>query len=384
MSLSMSERGIAHIAFGPSARVSAALRKIRPGHVAAAVAVGLAIGVLDALVFAHEMLMEGSWEFPLLMVLTPGLALAAYVPLFVASEAIAQAPPRRWIGYAVAIAMGALLANACSKYVVPMVVKIPASVSEEIPLNPATWLSGATHFAHSCLILGLITFIFVQRRDANRNLAALRATQLAHANVRRSVLELELQAQQAKVEPQFLFDTLEEVEKSYLAEPGRGQRMLDSLIAFLRSALPPLQESRPTVLVETGLARAYLDIVLLRHGVRPRLDIDIAKGAETARLPSMTMLPLIGELLGPGADAVANAHTIGIASTIDGDRLHLELSIDSGVSVPAGADGLGALRERLAHIYGDATRLTIARHAADSRITLEIPHESADRADRRG
>lgn len=380
----MSVRGIAHIAFGPSARVAAALREIRLGHVAAAMAVGLAIGVLDAVVFAHQMLMEGSWEFPLLMVLTPGLALAAYVPLFVASEAIAQAPPRRWIGYAVAIAMGALLANACSKYVVPLVVKIPTSVSEEIPPNPAPWLTGATHFAHSCLILGLITFIFVQRRDANRNLAALRATQLAHANVRRSVLELELQAQQAKVEPQFLFDTLEEVEKSYLTEPGRGQRMLDSLIAFLRSALPPLQESRPTVLVETGLARAYLDIVLLRHGVRPRLDIDIAKGAETSRLPSMTMLPLIGELLGPGADAVANARTIGIASTIDGGRLHLELSIDSGAFVPAGADGLGALRERLAHIYGDATRLTIARHAAGSRITLEIPHETADRADRRG
>ena len=52
-----------------------------------------------------------------------------------------------------------------------------------------------------------------------------------------------LQAMQARVEPQFLFDTLDRIGEIYDRDPAKGQRTIDDLIAYLRTAMPQMNSS---------------------------------------------------------------------------------------------------------------------------------------------
>jgi sensor histidine kinase YesM len=102
----------------------------------------------------------------------------------------------------------------------------------------------------------------------------MRAAELARTLSRRRTLESRLQAMQARVEPQFLFNTLAQVRELYERDAVVAGRVLDDLISYLRAALPHLRESSSTLGQEIALARAYLDIMQVRLGERLEFSID--------------------------------------------------------------------------------------------------------------
>ena len=90
---------------------------------------------------------------------------------------------------------------------------------------------------------------------------------------------------QARVEPQFLFSTLAQVQNLYEANAATGERMLDELIAYLRAATPRMRDTSSTLAQEIELARAYLAILKVRLGDRLEYAIDIAEDSHGARMP---------------------------------------------------------------------------------------------------
>jgi LytS/YehU family sensor histidine kinase len=72
-------------------------------------------------------------------------------------------------------------------------------------------------------------------------LAALRAAELGRASLQQRLAEARLATLQARVDPDFLFQTLARLEQSYEADPDAADRLLDELIAFLRTALAEIR-----------------------------------------------------------------------------------------------------------------------------------------------
>ena len=60
--------------------------------------------------------------------------------------------------------------------------------------------------------------------------------QLAALAAERVVLEGDLRAMQARVDPDLLFDTLLAVDRAYATSTRSGEEALDDLIGFLRAA----------------------------------------------------------------------------------------------------------------------------------------------------
>jgi sensor histidine kinase YesM len=77
--------------------------------------------------------------------------------------------------------------------------------------------------------------IYVNRRTARLAARRLYNAELARATSRRRTLESRLQAMQARVEPQFLFNTRAQVRELYVRDAGAAGRMLEDLIAYLRA-----------------------------------------------------------------------------------------------------------------------------------------------------
>ena len=100
----------------------------------------------------------------------------------------------------------------------------------------------------------IVVFIYVKRRNSLRADKRMHSARAQRAEAQRRTLESRLQALQARVEPQFLFNTLAEVRDLYDVDPALGGRMLGDLIAYLRAALPHFRESSSTVSRELELA----------------------------------------------------------------------------------------------------------------------------------
>jgi LytS/YehU family sensor histidine kinase len=247
------------------------------------------------------------------------------------------------------------------------------------------WLNSTVYSAMSWLMFGgLATFVYVDRKRARVTRERLAAAELERTRGAKRMLESRLAAMQARVEPQFLFNTLAQVRDLYDANAALGERTLDDLIAYLRAAMPRMRDTSSTVAQEIELARAYLAIVKVRLGDRLEYAIDVAEDIGEARMPPMMLLPLIDHAVVHGLAPAQETGTLLITMEIVGGRLRLKLT-DSGAGfVPdAGGDGIGDIRERLQALYGNDASLELARvEQRATRAVMEIPYEHIESSDR--
>jgi len=229
----------------------------------------------------------------------------------------------------------------------------------------------------SLLICGFITAGYRFRRRSSQRLARLNARELERAQLVRRTQESRLQAMQACIEPQFLFDTLAAVERIHRRDPSNATRLIDELIIYLRAALPHLRESGSTVAKEAELAHAWVNIHRLREGRGPTFNMDLGAAAGGAAMPPMVLLPLVDYAFA----SVAEQGSLRIAVRASDGILRFEVATAGGSrESSAAADAkLAALRERLSTLYGNTARLSIGSRGGDNIVTLDIPHGHDDR-----
>jgi hypothetical protein len=246
------------------------------------------------------------------------------------------------------------------------------------------WMQPLGIFLSYWLYCTLACVAYVNRRTAHLAARRLHNAEMARARSRRRTLESRLQAMQARVEPQFLFNTLAQVRELYTRDTEAAGRMLEDLIAYLRAALPHLRESSSTLGQEVALARAYLDIMRIRLGEKLKFEIDLPPGVANARMPPMMLLPLVDHALVYGLQPGQLDGTIRITTKARDGRVVLAITASGGAFLPgAPAADLEGITQRLRALYGDDARFELERIIeCGTRATLEIPHEIADGSDR--
>jgi sensor histidine kinase YesM len=203
-----------------------------------------------------------------------------------------------------------------------------------------------------------------------------RARALA-AVAERAALDAQLRALQAQIEPHFLFNTLANVLGLIDSAPADARRMLERLIALLRSSLTTSRAGRVSLAQEAELVRAYLDILSVRLGPRLAYDIDVPAELEDAKVPALLIQPLVENAVEHGVEPKTEGGTIRVRARAAGGALQIEV-VDDGVGfagTTAGGVGLVSVRDRLSALYGDRGRLTIEDAAPGVRMRLTLPLE---------
>jgi len=287
--------------------------------------------------------------------------------VLVATDRITRGDLRRRSAYAVGVVITATL-------YAPLVTLI----GQRSELVWIEFVKETLYFLFEWLVLaGVATFIYTDRRRARAAKARMHAAEIERAHAAKRTLEWRLQAMQARVEPQFLFNTLAQVRELYRTSAARGERMLDELIAYLRAAMPRMRDTSSTVGQEIDLVRAYLGIVSLRLGERLAFDIEPPGNAADARMPPMMLLPLVDHAI---AHDLADPQSIGsirIRTGVTDEKLRLEIA-NSGVGfLPGGDDdGITGIRERLSALYGSDASLVLRRkEPSATEAVLEIRYE---------
>jgi LytS/YehU family sensor histidine kinase len=203
------------------------------------------------------------------------------------------------------------------------------------------------------------------------------AFDLERSELRRKALDARLRLLQAQVEPHFLFNTLANVRELVVAGSSQASTVLDSLIGYLRAAVPRLHEPATTLEQELQLVRAYLELMHMRMPDRLQFDLQVDAAALPLRCPPTTLLTLVENAVRHGIDPSEEGGKIVVRVQVQGGRCYCEVT-DTGAGLRRAIGGLGTglatLLERLQLVFGGDAQLRLAAlHPHGARAELDFP-----------
>jgi LytS/YehU family sensor histidine kinase len=197
----------------------------------------------------------------------------------------------------------------------------------------------------------------------------------------RTVLEARMEALQAQIEPHFLFNTLGSIDQLILTDPPRASRMQQSLIRYLRSAMPQMRDGRrPTLGQQVALSSAFLEIMAIRMEGRLQSAVNVPEGLKSAVFPSMMLQTLVENAIKHGLEPKPEGGRLEIGAEIVDGQLAVHVR-DTGLGfMPKGESGVGLanIRERLKALYNGRAEMIISVPAdGGTCATITVPYEIA-------
>lgn len=320
------------------------------------------------------------------------LALCAWAIVDRSGAATEKRAGRLAIALLVAVAVQAVLAPALIDALVGRLDPCVFHGCEGIDWSKVpSWLiyfEGSGHM----LTFGSLAFAWLEANRRNRDIEQrLLASQLERTRLKRSAFDARLTAMRAQIDPQFLFDSLADVQSMYAAGTVQGAATLDLLIAYLRAALPRLRTEGSTIGAEAELVDAWLAVVAARRNGRPARRVQVDPACAQVPFPATVLLPLVQWAAGWAGQSATeislNVVRLQHAST---HQMRVQLQVAPGRPCRDEDPEPRRIRERLQAMYGEAAELRCEpqpgqdapggeRPVPATAITLLWPDESADR-----
>jgi len=207
--------------------------------------------------------------------------------------------------------------------------------------------------------------------------AAAHSAELARAQAQQAEIEQQLSLLQAQIEPHFLFNILGNVRRLYRTQPHAGASAIDSLMRYLRTALPQLRSRRTSLGEELDVARAYLDLFQLRMGNRLTYAINVDETLLDAEFPPMLLVTLVENAIKHGLEPIGRG-SVAIRARRRQDLLEVSVA-DTGVGFGAAASsgagvGLVNIKRQLAARYSGRARMLLEQgEPRGARATIVVP-----------
>lgn len=201
---------------------------------------------------------------------------------------------------------------------------------------------------------------------------------------RRSIV-LEAQARisalQALIRPHFLFNSMNTIASLTRTDPRQAEEAVEDLSDLLRASLSSTR-NRTTLKEELEVAAIYQRIEKLRLGDRLNVRWDINDLPMRARIPSLTIQPLVENAIYHGIELLPDGGEILIEGKRDGRYLQIEVSNPVAPGKSRGKDGnkmaMTNIRQRFELAYG--SRATVDVDDSNDRyvVTLRFPADEED------
>jgi two-component system, LytTR family, sensor kinase len=209
---------------------------------------------------------------------------------------------------------------------------------------------------------------FVIRRLDKLRLQEREAARFAleRADLEATLRKAELEMLRMRLNPHFLFNSLQNISVLAQQDPRLASRMLTRLGDLLRAAFKNDFQSEVTLEAEIGLTVSYLEIEKMRLGERLHVVLDIAPDTRALLVPSLLLQPLAENAIVHGL-AGANNGRISIRSKIEDNRLILSIA-DNGTGLNARdwqkfnkGVGLASVYDRLTRMYPGEHKIFVER-----------------------
>jgi len=225
-------------------------------------------------------------------------------------------------------------------------------------------------------IFGSAAFVYYSLLGRASAMArTLREKEINEERLERLRMQAELDALQAKVNPHFLFNTLNSIASLISENPAAAEATVEKLSGLFRYTLRRGQQADVPLSEELEIVRSYLEIEKVRLGDRLHFSIRSGDGAGDVRVPPMIVQPLVENSIKHAIAADPAGGSIDVeAGLMDGKCVITVKDSGKGFAPAEGGFGLRSISERLNLVYGGRASLAIDRDGS-SLIRISIPLE---------
>lgn len=199
----------------------------------------------------------------------------------------------------------------------------------------------------ACSIIAAANFL----NNLRKHIQQLKFKENLLSQSKQSVLSSQsaLDALQARVNPHFLYNSLNSIASLAQTNPAKTEEMALALSDFYKHTTNRQAEHTSTLELEIKQLETYLAIEKIRFGDRLQYRLDIATDTRLAQIPRFLLQPLVENAIKYGFDKEKNQITIIIKAEIIKERLHLWIE-DSGAPFSGQMDagyGLQSVKKKL-------------------------------------
>lgn len=215
----------------------------------------------------------------------------------------------------------------------------------------------------------------IMRSRLKQATLALRTKERDEAEARRLASEAKLASLESRVQPHFLFNTLNSIAALIPQDPAGAERMTGQLASLLRSSLDTAATPLIALEHELSVVRNYLEIERVRFGDRLRYDIQADSRLNDREVPPLSLQTLVENSVKYAVSPSRAGATIWIRTQLVDERLQLQVEDDGpglqGSELPG--HGLALLRERLDMAFGPSANLTVEEQSGHTLVSIHIP-----------
>jgi sensor histidine kinase YesM len=279
--------------------------------------------------------------------------------------------PLNWVVLVLLMFVFAMAGSAVAIGTLIAVGYLPASLFDE-------WFAGSAKVAIlTTLTFGIAVSAYeLMRARLDKATLALRTKERDEAEARRLATEAQLASLESRVQPHFLFNTLNSIVSLIHDDPRGAEKMTGQLASLLRSSLDNAGATLVPLEQELKTVRDYLDIEHVRFGDRLRYHVEADERVRGAMVPRLSLQTLVENGVKYAVTPRRDGGSIVVRATSHDGCVRLEVE-DNGpgfdpAALPAN-HGLALLGSRLALTFGERATLAIESVPGRTRVTIEVP-----------
>ena len=233
---------------------------------------------------------------------------------------------------------------------------------DELEKQPRGFEDNAPWFLYvigDLLIANFFFYILQQGRQMSRKLSEQEFQLL---NLEKLKTRSELDALQAKINPHFLYNSLNSIASLVHDDPDKAEEMTLLLSKLFRHSTGRDGQLFSTLADELEMVQTYLQVEQVRFGNRLTFSVEVAEPSLIdLKLPQFLLQPIVENAIKHGIAKRADMGRIDVRIYQKNDELHLCVH-DNGPGFPddlSGGYGLRSIQDKLKLLYGDDARVEL-------------------------
>jgi len=212
-----------------------------------------------------------------------------------------------------------------------------------------------------------------------RTYRELRDEKILASRLRDEWTHSRLQALRMQLNPHFLFNTLNAAVALVRSDAAAAEQILVRLGDLLRRTFRDGESDQLPLAREAEFVRQYLEIQSLRFTDRLVFDVQVPQALEGALVPGLLLQPLAENAIVHGVKNATDVVHVLVSARRERDELVMEVANTASAHrlLKSSRDGvgLGATRERLRTLFGEAQELTLSARPDGSVVArVRIPY----------
>ncbi len=225
------------------------------------------------------------------------------------------------------------------------------------------------------MIIGRLAYTYFHFKTQN----AINEKDLEILHFREMQHRAELQALHSRINPHFLYNSLNSIAGLAKVDPDKTEKMALALSEFCRYTINKNNGTFSTVAEEAELARIYLEIEKTRFGDKLQYQCNISEEAKNTPIPRFIIQPLIENAIKHGITQLTGQGIIKLVVGMHNNALKIEVH-DNGPAFsnsPTKGYGLQSIYDKLEILYKEQALINW-QNEPEKYISVVIPVENKD------